>query len=239
MQLIQTNEAADSILAVAGTSYLFMLILVRYGSYLLALLSASGWIAAYMSAKVLLFGRYYHEMISTGFDTFMELVKEGDYTPEQVQAVVDFWTGFKAFFLSYFPSVWVLSMVIAVYLGAMILSRRIPIMWVHKRLRMPFPLIYLLIAGLVMFLIPMTKVVGGNVLIALTGLFLIQGVAILDFYWGRMFRESRVLSFILIFAILLNSYVLGLIVLMGVFDMWFDFRKITKMEEIDEGHSDD
>ncbi len=238
-QLIQANEAADSILAVAGTSYVFMLILVRYGSYLLAILSASGWIAAYMSAKVLLFGKYYHEMISTSFETFMGIIKEGDYTQEQVQVIVDFWTNFKAFFLSYYPSVWILSMVLAAYLGALILSRRIPLLWVHKRLRMPFPLVFLLIAGLVMFLIPMVKVVGGNVLIALAGLFMIQGIAILDFYWGKMFRESRILSFILIFAILLNSYMLGLIVLMGIFDMWFDFRKITKMEEIDEGHSDD
>ncbi len=236
---IEVSDAADTILGVAGTSFLFLYILVRFRSYLQALLYAAGWIAVYTSGKALLFGKYYHEMISGSFDVFMNLIKEGDYTQEQMQAIIDFWTNFKAFFLSYYPSVWILTMIIGVYLGALILSRRINMSWVHKRLRMPFPLVFLLIAGLVMFLIPQAKIIGGNVLIALAGLFLIEGAAILDFYWGKMFRESRVLSFILIFAILLNSYMLGLIVLMGIFDMWFDFRKITKLEEIDEGHSDD
>ncbi len=238
-EVIETAQMADSILAVAGTSYLFMLILARFGSYLQAVLSAAGWISVYMATKAVLFGKFYHQLIANGFETFMQIVKEGDYTQEQIQVILDFWSNFKDFFLNYYPSAWILSMIIAIYLGAVILSRRIPLMWVHKRLRMPFPLVYLLIAGLVMFLIPLTNVIGGNVLISLTGLFLIQGVAILDFYWGKMFRESRVLSFILIFAILLNSYMLGLIALMGVFDIWFDFRKITNMEEIDEGHSDD
>ena len=58
----------------------------------------------------------------------------------------------------------------------------------------------------------------------------------MDFYWGKFFKKSKFLLVLLIISIIINIPIIILIVLMGVADIWFNFRKIHIMEEIDENH---
>ena len=61
---------------------------------------------------------------------------------------------------------------------------------------------------------------------------LIQGISILEFYWGDFFKKSKFLLFLLIFSMVFNYFILILVALIGLTDIWFNFRKIY-MEEID------
>jgi uncharacterized protein YybS (DUF2232 family) len=63
-------------------------------------------------------------------------------------------------------------------------------------------------------------------------LFLIQGISNLDFYWGDFFKRSKILLFLLVVSMVFNYFILILVALIGLTDIWFNFRKID-MEEID------
>jgi uncharacterized protein YybS (DUF2232 family) len=93
-----------------------------------------------------------------------------------------------------------------------------------------------MILAIGMFLYPATRVIGTNLLICMSMLYLIQGTAVLSFVWGGFFAKARLLRTMLIMAIILNYPVMILIALIGVLDAWFNFRKLTFKEEIHESH---
>ena len=91
--------------------------------------------------------------------------------------------------------------------------------------RLPYPLVWVMIAaGLSTFLGKgACKFAGENVLPALAGLYFLQGLAIISFYFGRL----KVPIFIRWATyILLSIHWCGLlmIVILGLSDVWFDFR---------------
>jgi uncharacterized protein YybS (DUF2232 family) len=102
---------------------------------------------------------------------------------------------------------------------------------------MPYFFIYLLILAMIIFILPNWKTTGINAMVILAPIFLIQGISILDFFWGEFFRRSKLLLFLLIISMVVNIPILILVGLIGLLDIWFDFRKIRIMEDINENHS--
>jgi hypothetical protein len=133
-------------------------------------------------------------------------------------------------------AIWSIGMIVAVYLGSLLLTKSRAMIWEHKFLKFPHELLYLVIGTMLLVAIPMTKILGFNLLLSIMPLYLIQGTAIMDFFWGVHFARSPILRFLLILVILLNYPILVLLVLVGLFDNWFNFRKIEIREENDENH---
>ncbi len=155
-------------------------------------------------------------------------ISESDFDM-MLQAMI---TSYKTFN----PSIWTCSAIIATYLGSVALSKSRVIYWNHKLIKMPYATIYLLLLALVAFLVIPDKIYAMNLLLVLTPIYLIQGIAILDFYWGKFLAKTAILRFILIIALLLNPYMLIVITFTGLFDVWFNFRKIYTKEDLDENH---
>lgn len=73
---------------------------------------------------------------------------------------------------------------------------------------------------------PALKTVSLNVLVVLGTVYLLQGMAVLGFYFDR-WRVPRFLRAVLYGLVLLQQIATLLAVFMGLFDMWFDFRRIS------------
>ena len=126
---------------------------------------------------------------------------------------------------------------IAAYFGFLFFAKRNKISIHHQKLQMPFFLVYIVIGGLALSLYSQTRPIGMNILFAISPLFFFQGISIIDFYWRDYFKKSKFLTVILIITFAFNTFMLLLIMLMGLIDIWLNFRKIYTQEEIYESYS--
>jgi uncharacterized protein YybS (DUF2232 family) len=93
--------------------------------------------------------------------------------------------------------------------------------------RSPEPLVWVAIGCGAMLLLPVAalKIIGINGLIVLMAVYFFQGIAIVSFFFEKK-RFPAALRFILYSLIGLQQFLLLLIIGLGFFDMWVDFRKL-------------
>jgi uncharacterized protein YybS (DUF2232 family) len=84
-----------------------------------------------------------------------------------------------------------------------------------------------LIAALSLFLIPdeTAKITGWNLLVIFAALYLVQGVALLDYFLKEKMHVQAVIR-ILIHSIILSLPSILFVVVIGIIDIWADFRKL-------------
>lgn len=238
-RIINIISFSDIVVGVVLSALVFFLILAKTLDYLRAILVA-GFINLFYSAlRQVAYGKLFLENINQIIDLYLETLRETTadnlnrltFIQEAVESVRDIITNF-------FPGIWVFTMILALYLGALLLSRRSQLKWEHKYIRLPFFLIYLLLPVLILLLFPATRIAGFNGALMLLPVFLVQGISLIDFYWGVYFQRTKLLLIVFVLALVFNPYLVLLLTLFGLFDIWFDFRKINKREEIDENHPD-
>ena len=224
----------DLLIGVGLTSALYLWSLRRTLNFINALISVFFLNIIYAVLRLIIFGKYYAELIAEAIGKYKELIIQSfQNNDEQLTLALEFTEIFQDIFTKYYVGIWVFTIVFAIYIGSLFLSKKGSLKWEHRKIRMPFYLIYILIAALAGFLLPSSQTSGINALIMIAPLFLIQGISILDFYWGDFFKKSKFLLFLLIFSMVFNYFILILVALIGLTDIWFNFRKID-MEEIDE-----
>lgn len=94
----------------------------------------------------------------------------------------------------------------------------------------PEPLVWVLIAGGFVLLVPFKSFVsflGMNALIVLGTIYLFQGLAIVGFYFNR-WKLPRFLRAMCYGFLLLQQLATFGAILMGLFDVWFDFRRLQQ-----------
>ena len=99
--------------------------------------------------------------------------------------------------------------------------------WVQWRA--PEMLVWAVILSGFALLLPIQqlKLVAMNVLVVLGTIYLLQGLAIITFYFER-WRLPRILRAIFYGFLVLQQFASLGAILLGFFDMWFDFRRLTK-----------
>jgi len=133
--------------------------------------------------------------------------------------------------LNYQSAIWGSIQAAGIFFGFLLFNKTSLMKQPVRMIKLPYELIFLFIAALALALYPVTRLYGINLLICMSVIYLIQGTAVLSFAWGDFFSKARLLRTFLIMAIILNYPVLILIALIGLLDVWFDFRKLTLMEE--------
>jgi uncharacterized protein YybS (DUF2232 family) len=101
--------------------------------------------------------------------------------------------------------------------------------------RAPDVLIWGLIGCGLVILVPDTgiRLLGINGLLVLLTVYFIQGIAIVSFFFEKK-KLPRTIRVVLYTMIAIQQFFLLLVVCIGLFDMWIDFRKIdTKKQEPD------
>jgi len=139
--------------------------------------------------------------------------------------VARFWPGFAA--ASLLVLVWM-----NVWLGDRILERYGSVNFQFGDLSqwsLPEVLVWLVIlgAGLALLPYPGPQTVGINLLIFFAMAYLFQGLAIVSFYLKK-YRFSRFKRILLYSLIWIQTYMIIIVALVGLFDIWMDFRKLKK-----------
>lgn len=92
--------------------------------------------------------------------------------------------------------------------------------------------VWLVIISGLLVLLPLghVKIVGLNMLIIMLFLYLLQGLAVINFFFNakRIPAFVRIIGYFLIFA---QQFVLLLVVGLGLIDVWVDFRKLQKAKQ--------
>ncbi|MDP8202990.1 MAG: DUF2232 domain-containing protein [Candidatus Tenebribacter mawsonii] len=233
LRIIDVISFMNLLIGVGLTSALYLWSLQRTINFINAIISVFFLNISFAVLRMFIFGKQYAEIIAEEIVTYKEFLNQSfQNNTEQLTLLLDFTDTFQRIFTKYYVGIWVFTIVLAIYIGTIFLSKKGSLNWVHRKIRMPFYLIYILIAALAGFLLPSTHTFGINALIMIAPLFLIQGISILDFYWGDFFKRSKILLFLLIVSMVFNYFILILVALIGLTDIWFNFRKID-MEEID------
>ena len=236
VKLVDIITFMNLFIGVGLTSVLFLWSLRRTLNFINAIISVFFLNIVYAVLRMIVFGKQYAELITEVIVTYKEFVTQSfQDNAEQLTLALDFTDTFQQLFTKYYVGIWVFTIVFAMYIGSIFLSKKGNLVWEHRKIQMPYYLIYILIASLAGFLLPNTRTSGINALIMIAPLFLIQGISIVDFYWGDFFRRSKILLFLLIVSMVFNYFILMLVALIGLIDIWFNFRKID-MEEIDESN---
>ncbi|HPR16892.1 MAG TPA: DUF2232 domain-containing protein [Candidatus Cloacimonadota bacterium] len=238
LNIVDFLTFTDVFFVVGAATLLYFSIYKRNGFHLAAILAAYVLNIVYAVIRHLVFGTMITENIGKMINTYRDMLENTwQSNSDQLAVALQILESSRQIFAKYYLGIWLLSIAFGLYCGTLIFSKQNIQKWHHKLIRLPYEMVYLVIATLVMFLIPNTRDLGINLLLILAPLFLIQGISILDFFWGNFFRKSKLLLFLLIISVVFNYFILSLIALFGLLDIWLNFRKIRVMEDIDENHS--
>jgi uncharacterized protein YybS (DUF2232 family) len=145
---------------------------------------------------------------------------------ENVLPITDFFTGI-------FPALALSGAVITVCVNVMAVRRLLqksgtvfPDFGDLALWKAPEKLVWVLIAAGGMLLAPLDPLntIGMNLLIVSCLIYLFQGLAILGFFFRKK-EVPVVFRWLLYFLILIQQYLLVLVIALGLFDIWVDFRK--------------
>jgi len=227
-KILDPIRVMDTIVGIGLVSFLFIRNFVSSLRYLYSFISSALVAVGYALIRQVLF----YDLIKQSAETFITeydkfLVANFTSNPEQLELFQAAVGQIKPLFTDYYVGVWSSLMITGLFIAALLVSHRSKEKWQIKQIRMPFAFIYLLIACLALFLVANAQKYGINGLIIIAPFFLFQGISILFFFWGDFFKRSKFLSIVLIGALLINPYLMILIMLIGLFDIWFNFRKIN------------
>lgn len=236
MKLIDLIILADVMIGVVLAASVFIYTFFKYSKYFFSFLCAFAVNLVYSVFRFFALGKSFFDKINDASVQYMEILNAGIIKNEEQQAFFqEMFRTMEIIVRKYYLGIWVFVMTIALYLGILLFSRKMSVKWKHKEVRIEFYWIYGLIASLALFVFEGSRTVAINLLLIILPIFLIEGFSMIDFYWGNYFKKSKLLLYVMIIAIVLNPYLLGLIMLMGLTDVWFNYRKIIR-EEIDENH---
>jgi len=103
------------------------------------------------------------------------------------------------------------------------------------RWRPPDRIVWLFIGGGAAALLPPLLGTGGtgivvaglNILIVCLFVYFLQGLAVIEFYFKTR-RIPRLLKVLFYFLLLIQQYLLMLVCIIGLLDLWFDFRRLSR-----------
>ncbi|MEA1973498.1 MAG: hypothetical protein U9N34_09435, partial [Candidatus Cloacimonadota bacterium] len=187
------------------TPYIFVIVFKHINNVEGAVISGGLLNVIYGFIMNFLVKKYYMDDIKSTFVYIRKGIENNNYSADTTNLMMNNMIKIEYVFTEYLSSIWSFFMILAVFFGAIILSKRTEeISWDFSKIRWPFHSIYVLIIGLFLALYPVTFQFGLKFLIIMITLYLTQGISILSYYWKDYFIRSKFLLTILIIAILFN-----------------------------------
>ena len=227
---ISILEVGDVIGGIVIVTWIFFRVLRERLDYQKAFLVAGLVQLSYSAVRTLTFGSIYRERIQTlfaGYDSIMKTTFLGTSAGAREQ-LVPLIEQMKSILIDYQSAIWSLTMLLAMYLGALFLSKKLDVKWEHRKIRFPFWISYFVIGALALAILPTTRVLGLNALVMMSVFFVIQGLAITDYWSGSFLKSNRIAMIAIIFLMIVNVFFAIMIALLGLIDYWLDIRKINQ-----------
>lgn len=247
---VAATSASAALLAGAyspGTGLLFLLVLAVPGLIMVdtmargrGLIRGCGWAFALITLELCAALVFANEWMSAEllrpFEYWrtpqaMDEVRGAGLPPEQVEALSEQFAELSRVVAIVYPAMYVIFGAMIVLANAALLrlylARRDPA-WLEgnefERVRWPFPMaVAFVLAGLAV-LSPPLRPAAYNALLLLAFFFALQGLAVVAFYTRRL-AAPTFLRWAVMVLVLINPWAPQILGLLGLFDMWFDFRK--------------
>jgi Predicted membrane protein (DUF2232). len=179
---------------------------------------------------------FLEDFIGKNIQESIQFYAQLDIPAEQIDLIRDNFKQITHFFTNIFPALVLVSALFTVWINTLA-AREIfqkngvpyPDFGDLSRWKAPEKLIWFLLASGGMLLMPVEGVMflGLNLLIICLYVYLLQGLSIVSFIFKtkNVHRIFRMPCYFLIFA---QQFIILLVIAVGVFDLWVDFRKYIK-----------
>jgi uncharacterized protein YybS (DUF2232 family) len=162
---------------------------------------------------------------------FLEEMRSGGMPADQIDAWTEQVAILHDVMAVVYPAAYIIMAALVVLANAVLLrwylARRDP-GWLEggefEGLRWPLGLSVVFVASGLAVLAPPLRSAGYNVLLVLAFFFVLQGLAVVAYYANRL-AGPPVLRAAVLVLVLVNPWAPQILALLGLFDMWFDFRK--------------
>ncbi len=173
--------------------------------------------------------------------SFLEEMRSSGMPTEQVEAWTEQVTAMRSVMAVVYPAAYIIMAALMVLANAVLLrwylARRDP-GWLEggefEGLRWPFSLAVAFVLSGLSVVAPPLRPAGYNVLLVLAFFFVLQGLAVVAFYANRL-AGPPVLRAAVLVLVLVNPWAPQILALLGLFDIWFDFRKWAEPPEPQRG----
>ena len=239
--IIQYPDRLQSLNLIIGTGIscflLFVLIKKNYSLdmiFMCMLLLNS----AYIALRQFVFFDYISSQYDQAADEAKQIIgSKLVENSEQYHIFIEMVDIFKNYYINYSPGLWISTMMLCLLVGYFFLSRNKEDMLSISLYQNHLYVTYSLVAALAIAIFTNYKVYAINYLLALVPLYLMQGLGVVNEKIGKWFVNSKVLLVIAIGSLIINPYIVLLISVIGLFDNWFDFRDLSKSEDLNENNS--
>lgn len=228
LRAITILEIFDILVSVVLVSWLFIITLMRTEDYTKALYFGCLSQTVYGMFRYFAFGGIYQERVEMLFRGYESMIGNSIATlgsdNAQMEAIL---LQIKSIMIDYRMAIWGISMIFAVYIAALFYAKRASVKWQHHLLNFPHSLIYIFIITLILAILPQTRLLGQNGVLIVVTILLLQGLAIIDFWSKKHFKNSRFIMLAAIVLMFVNVFFALLVSLLGLIDNWLDIRKIN------------
>jgi len=173
--------------------------------------------------------------------TFLEEMRAGGMPAEQIELWTEQVGSMRAVMAVVYPAAYIILAALVVLANAVLLrwylARRDP-GWLEggefEGLRWPLGLAVAFVAAGLAVAAPALRPAGYNVLLVLAFFFVLQGLAVVAYYANRL-AGPPVLRAAVLVLVLVNPWAPQILALLGLFDIWFNFRKWAEPPERERG----
>jgi uncharacterized protein YybS (DUF2232 family) len=176
------------------------------------------------------------QYLSHNLELALNMYRQMDIPADQVNALSESMEGILYVMLRIMPAIVIVSVLLVVW-GNLLLARPLlrsknlfyPAFGPLNEWKAPERLVWVAILSGFLLMVPHTglKFLGINILIIMMMVYFFQGIAIVSFYFEKK-RVPRLLRGILYALLVLQQFVLLVVIALGFFDLWVDFRRMKK-----------
>lgn len=225
--LIDYLRLSDIVFGVVLSAFLYMNVLTYSHNYASAILYISMFHIFYSLVRNGILGVSYFEDLEIILLERIDLLRESLRHNNIDEIKNTFQQAFRIY-KNYNPAIWSTTMVVGSFVGGLFLSKNNLLKFRISQLRFPEFLKYIVLFSLTAAILPQTKLLGINILLVLGIICSLQGLSVLAHWWTEFFAKSKIVLYLFVIMIFFNFFFIMFVSLIGLLDLWFDFRKFEK-----------
>jgi len=224
-KLLPLLQALEIWISVGASPVVFASALHRFKKYEPAFLTALVPGVLFIGLKNLLFFHYIKLLAEESNQLFMSSI-ESVFSPEMMESMYPTLESMKNIMIYGNASLWMISIVVGIFAGALIFSKRNSIKWHFNTIKFPYYIQAGIALGLILFIFKF-RIISYNVLFIFGLLYLIQGYSVLYCYVESMMKRSKFLGIVMMIIPLFSYILLLVITVAGLLDNWLPLRKFA------------
>jgi len=225
VRLLPLFQALEIWLSVGASPVVFASALQRYKKYETAFLTALVPGLLFIGLKNLFFFPNIKLLAEESNQLFMSSI-ESVFSPEMMESMYPTLESMKNIMTYGNASLWMVSIVVGIFVGALIFSKRSSLKWYFNKIKFPYYVLLGVALGLVLFIIKF-RAISYNVLFIVGLLYLIQGYSVLYCYVESMMKRSKFLGIVMLIIPIFSYILLLVITVAGLLDNWLPLRKFA------------